>query len=275
VHPAKPPNYQLRRLVALTVLFLMGYSLWRITGAVGSALSGPDRKDVASSPARSTSPTASISPSAAIVAPPACANGNAIADQAAPEDWAVTLLDTKYRLPSSYVPPGLVSVKQAGFEKPGGGLVVRSLVVDDLAALRQAAAAAGNPIDVVAAYRSYQDQSSLFDRRKRDLGLKAAERKTARPGHSEHQLGTAVDFKTAGEVDVDVHWDSTPAGRWTLENAWRFGFVRSYPMGKSAVTCYAFEPWHYRYFGPAVAAAIHESGLTVREYLWNQSHAGP
>jgi zinc D-Ala-D-Ala carboxypeptidase len=272
VRPASPPNYQLRRLVALTVLFVMGYSVWRITGAVGSALGGPDRSGSASGAVQSPTPPASISPSPAIVAPPACTKGDAVADHADPQDWAVTLLDTKYRLPSSYVPPDLVSVKQAGFQKPVG-VVVRSLVVDDLAALRQAAAAAGNPIDVVAAYRSYQDQSSLFDRRKRDLGLKAAERKTARPGHSEHQLGTAVDFKTAGEADVDVHWDSTPAGRWTLENAWRFGFVRSYPMGKSDVTCYAFEPWHYRYFGPAVAAAIHESGLTVREYLWNESHS--
>ena len=32
-------------------------------------------------------------------------------------------------------------------------------------------------------------------------------------------------------------------------NAWKYGFIMSYPKGKSAVTCYAYEPWHYRYVG--------------------------
>ena len=44
----------------------------------------------------------------------------------------------------------------------------------------------------------------------------------------------------------------------------------SYPKGKTSVTCYAYEPWHFRYVGRAVAAKIHASGLTPREYLWRQ-----
>jgi D-alanyl-D-alanine carboxypeptidase len=57
-----------------------------------------------------------------------------------------------------------------------------------------------------------------------------------------------------------------------LDNAWKYGFVQSYPKGKTDVTCYAYEPWHYRYLGPALARAIHDSRLTVREYLWEQQH---
>ena len=174
-------------------------------------------------------------------------------------------------MPSSYVPPNLVSVAGAGFQKPGG-LLVRQIVIDDLRALRRAAAAARNPVGIVAAYRSFHQQASLFSRRMRDLGLDQAERKTARAGHSEHQLGTAIDFKTLGVADVNSRWDSTPTGRWMLDNAWQFGFIQSYPQGKTAVTCYASEPWHYRYFGRSVALAIRQSGLTVREYLWNESH---
>jgi hypothetical protein len=34
-----------------------------------------------------------------------------------------------------------------------------------------------------------------------------------------------------------------------------------------AGVAYAYEPWHYRYFGRERAAAIHESGLTSREWL--------
>jgi D-alanyl-D-alanine carboxypeptidase len=56
---------------------------------------------------------------------------------------------------------------------------------------------------------------------------------------------------------------------WMARNAHLYGFVLSYPRGESDVTCYAYEPWHYRYFGRGMATRIHESGLTVREYLWN------
>ena len=42
----------------------------------------------------------------------------------------------------------------------------------------------------------------------------------------------------------------------------------SYPEGKKDVTCYSYEPWHYRYLGRDAAAAMQASGLTLREWLW-------
>ena len=51
-------------------------------------------------------------------------------------------------------------------------------------------------------------------------------------------------------------------------NAWTFGFVMSYPKGKSRITCYSYEPWHFRYVGKATAKAIHDSGLAPREWIW-------
>jgi zinc D-Ala-D-Ala carboxypeptidase len=275
VRPASTPNYQLRRLVALTALVVVGYSVVRIGGAVGSAFQG-DGGAGASGPAPSAgvSPTPTSTTGAAAVAVPACAEGSQPAENASAADWRKTLLDTRYRLPSTYEPPILQSVTRAGFSK-AGGFVVRSVVIDDLKALRGAAAAAGTPIEIVAAYRSFEQQATLFQKRKKDLGLTEAKRKTARPGHSEHQLGTAIDFKTQGATDVSVRWDSTATGQWMLENAWTFGFIQSYPQGSSDVTCYGYEPWHYRYVGRDVAAAIHQSGLTVREYLWNQAHRLP
>src|SRR5207237_2809472 len=78
----------------------------------------------------------------------------------------------------------------------------------------------------------------------------------------------AFDFKTEGAADVDRTWESEPAGRWMTENAWRYGFVMSYPRGREDETCYGYEPWHYRYFGRPLAAEIHASGETTREYLW-------
>ncbi len=74
---------------------------------------------------------------------------------------------------------------------------------------------------------------------------------SARPGHSEHQLGLAIDFKTAGGAAAwrYADWARTREGAWLARNAWRYGFVMSYPAGKRSLTCYAYEPWHYRYVG--------------------------
>jgi zinc D-Ala-D-Ala carboxypeptidase len=175
------------------------------------------------------------------------------------------MLDTELSLSSSYVPPGLVSTTRAGF---GEALLVRRLVIKDLAAFRAAAEAAGLPIGIAASYRSYQQQGQLFDERKAQFGYDVAVRKTARPGHSEHQLGTTLDFKTKGAPDVDQVWGSSPTGMWVADNAWRFGFVQSYPRNERDITCYSYEPWHFRYVGRTMAALVHDSGLTLREFLW-------
>ena len=73
--------------------------------------------------------------------------------------------------------------------------------------------------------------------------------------------------RAAAAWDLD-DWAATPEGAWLAENAWRFGFVMSYPRGKEAVTCYLYEPWHYRYLGRELAARVRASGLAPREYLW-------
>jgi len=135
--------------------------------------------------------------------------------------------------------------------------------------MTEAAAAAGNAIGVESAYRSYDDQVSTFDHWIATSGYAAALTFSARPGHSEHQLGLAIDFRSdPGGSPFTGSWGQTPAGKWMRLHAWEFGFIRSYPPKDQAVTCYASEAWHYRYVGRGLAAAIHASGLTTREYLW-------
>lgn len=185
-------------------------------------------------------------------------------------DWSRTLLDTIYAVPSSYDPPDLVATGL-----PGGGLV-RSLVKPDLTALAAAAAAAGAPIQIESAFRSYATQASTFEYWVSLHGMAEALLESARPGHSEHQLGTAIDFASYGAgAPWDVaDWATSASGAWMAENAWQYGFILSYPKATSpAVTCYEYEPWHYRYVGRTEAAAIHASGLTIREYLWDLAAA--
>ena len=194
--------------------------------------------------------------------------------EAAYDDWQTTLVDTILMVPKSYVPPDLVSISNAGITGSGK---IRAVAIDDLREMTSAAAAAGAPLAEIDAYRSYSSQASLFNSYVKADGYDRALRYSARPGHSEHQLGTTVDFKSRGGPDPwDVrNWASTPAGKWMVNNAWQYGWVLSYPRSGQQTTCYLYESWHYRYFGRAQAAEMHDSGLTTREYLWQLGSGDP
>ena len=199
---------------------------------------------------------------------PVCRYANVPAVGDPDVDWPTMVLDTIHRLPADFVPKRLVSTKKAGMQ---AGYEVIPAVVDDLRAMHEASIADGAQIAVRWGYRSYAESKAVFAMWTREAGRQRALQISARPGHSEHQLGTAVDFRSADSLlapwDYD-DWGPTKPGRWMARNAWRFGFVLSYPRDETDQTCYAYEPWHFRYVGPEIAAAIHDSGLTPRRYLW-------
>ena len=185
-------------------------------------------------------------------------------------DWNLTLVDPLYTLGSSYAPTDLASVAYAGIAGRG---YVRRLVLADLRALDRAARAAGIRLRVVSAYRSYTTQKATFNYWVQQEGWSTAVRYSARPGHSEHQLGTTVDFSFVGGADPWNYADfgRTRAGAWLKANAWRYGFVMSYPKGMEKYTGYGYEPWHYRYFGRTLAAQQRASGLVPRYWLWKRN----
>ncbi len=205
--------------------------------------------------------------------PPACRVSDSTTELTSYGAWSSTLVDWQLRVPSGYAPPDLVPVSRAGIS--GAGLI-RSLVIPDLAAMTRAARAAGAPLAIESAYRSYATQVYTFASWVNALGYDEALIGSARPGHSEHQLGVAIDFKTPGGrapwTTGGYDWALSAAGAWMKTNAWRYGFIMSYPRNKSSQVCYGYEPWHYRYFGRAQAAAIHASGKTTRVWLWQQAH---
>lgn len=182
------------------------------------------------------------------------------------DEYAETYLDWTYRLPAGYVPPDLVNAV-TGAPAAGAPLVVRAVAYDGLARLRAAALAAGHRLTIVSAYRSSEQQAQTFDYWTQVGGYQQALGTSARAGHSEHQLGTAIDFGDGTAVPwAYADWAATPAGAWLAAHAAEFGFVMSYPKGRTAVTCYAYEPWHYRYVGTALAEELLASGLSLREF---------
>lgn len=190
-------------------------------------------------------------------------------------DWRITLLDTNLKVGRRYSPSDLVPVGRAGIRGSG---VVRKVIIRDLRRLARAAREAGAPIAVQSAYRSYATQEAVFTSWVRQVGYERALQVSARPGHSEHQLGTALDFRSASSARAPwdyQDWGRTTPGRWVKRHAWRYGFVLSYPAGRSSVSCYDYEPWHWRYVGRTLAAGIRASGDVPRAYLWENHETAP
>jgi zinc D-Ala-D-Ala carboxypeptidase len=203
--------------------------------------------------------------------PPACRYDDVLTKHRAVSEWRMSLLDPIYKVTRGYVPTNLVSVSNANI---GGSGKIRKAAVADLRAMAAAARNAGAGIKVKSAYRSYSQQASLYRQEVERYGLKRGRESVARPGHSEHQLGTTIDFTSAGSGAPWNYsdWADTKAGSWMKRNAWKYGWIMSYPKGTKSKVCYRYEPWHYRYLGREIAADVHASGLTLREYLWKNFH---
>ena len=155
------------------------------------------------------------------------------------------LIDKKHTASSSYVPKDLVSLeKNSLFDLNKAGMKIRPEAYSALNEMAQVALNDGIRLLVSSAYRSYSYQENLFNYWVSVDGLEEAERESARPGTSQHQLGTAVDF---GSISDD--FDKTQMGQWIYKNAADYGWSLSFPKGYEDVTGYRWECWHFRYIG--------------------------
>jgi hypothetical protein len=123
--------------------------------------------------------------------------------------------------------------------------------------LLAAAREAGFRLKISSAFRSYKEQARLF-RTIKERG------RAARPGHSEHQLGTAIDLRLP----------SMKAIEWLADHAFENGFALSYPPGQQRVTGYRPEPWHVRYVGPELAKELHEREGTLEQLFRSRPDLG-
>jgi D-alanyl-D-alanine carboxypeptidase len=179
--------------------------------------------------------------------------------------YRLVLVDRSHALPHDYAPKDLVSLPASGVPTVGGrDLMLRREAAEHLKDL--VAAADGEELVVASAFRSYLDQRYTYERLKSIYGSEA-DTMSASPGHSQHQLGTAVDFTNwVAAYQVQPIFGQTSAAWWLQNHAAQYGFVLSYPPGKDG-TGYQFEPWHYRYIGLENARRLQKSGLTLQEFL--------
>ncbi len=130
-----------------------------------------------------------------------------------------------------------------------------------------AAEADGVGLVLVSAYRSYANQKSTYAYWVGEYGdAVGADTVSARPGHSEHQTGLALDIGQAdGACTLVLCFRDTPAAQWAAANAAEFGFVLRYPSGFNEITGFSAESWHFRYVGKDVALAMKAAGTQTLE----------
>lgn len=188
-------------------------------------------------------------------------------------DDLLVLVNKEYQLPSTYAPTDLVSICSNVTNLRcvnNTNFLNRSILISDLQEMINSATKDGIDLSVRSAYRSYSTQQSTYNYWLSVNGgnVGATDQISARPGHSQHQLGTAIDFSSAEINDgLGGTFASTQASKWLANNAWKYGFVISYPAGYENITGYSYESWHYRYIGKANAQDMINSGMILELYL--------
>lgn len=174
----------------------------------------------------------------------------------------LVLVNKQNKLLSSYIPDDLVTlnIKYANTDKK-----LRKEAAVSFELLSADALLLGYRIVAVSAYRDYDYQKKLYNYYVTEKGLEYADNCSARPGHSEHQTGLAVDVEGSNH-DYD-NFEKTNEFEWMSNNAHNYGFIMRYPKEKEKITGFKYEPWHYRFVGVDVATYIYENNLTLEEYL--------
>ena len=186
-----------------------------------------------------------------------------------PDDLLV-LVNKKWRLPADYIPSDLVVPQvRFGFSGEHSKKKMRKEAAKALEALFLAAEEKGYLLYAQSGYRPYERQEVLFaSYTRRFQSVEKANQVRARPGHSEHQTGLAMDITSASvNMKLTTSFGNTPEGKWVASHAHEFGFIIRYPKGKESITGYQYEPWHLRYVGKEAAKEIYERELTLEEYL--------
>ncbi len=176
-------------------------------------------------------------------------------------DIYLVLVNKEYKLPDNYIPSNLELISN---EFANDNKYLRLEAKEAFENLSNDAKKLGYRIIAVSTYRDYEYQDKIYNIYVKEKGISYADKCSARPGHSEHQTGLAVDVEGSNR-DYD-EFENSKEFLWMKENAYKYGFILRYPKGKEKITGFKYEPWHYRYVGKDTAKTIYEENLTLEEY---------
>jgi zinc D-Ala-D-Ala carboxypeptidase len=162
------------------------------------------------------------------------------------------------KLPSTYQPDDLMYPDTSLRYSSGSEMQLRADAASAIKRMFSAASGDGIKLMVASGYRRYVNE----------MGQAEAEKISARPGHSEHQTGLAVDVApTSGQCLLEECFGDLADGKWVAEKAHLYGFIIRYPKGKEKQTGYGYEPWHLRYIGKELAGEVTEADQTLEQFF--------
>lgn len=172
------------------------------------------------------------------------------------DDSILVIVNKVYALSSDYVPKDLVSIPSFP------NLQIREVAKDDFEKLLAAAKLDQVYLTPYSTYRSYDYQDGLYKKYLGEDPQEVVDTYSARPGHSEHQTGLAIDIRS------NSHWYNLTDSdyEWMKNNSYKYGFIIRYPKDNSFITGYKEEPWHIRYIGVEHATKVHDLQITFDEY---------
>lgn len=148
------------------------------------------------------------------------------------------------------------------------GSRVSAEILEPLMRMLDDCKAAGCRPLVLSGYRSYWDQQSVLNSKANELGSYAAAYTiVAKPGTSEHHLGTAVDVTDSLNHALNRGQANNITQQWLMQHCWEYGFILRYPDNTSDYTGIIYEPWHYRYVGTELSLELQDLGICLEEYL--------
>ena len=231
------------------------------------------------SPTVTPPPTATPTPTLAPTATPT-ATPIGPCDGRMPNGDLLTIVTKTYGLSPSYAPDDLVPLADylGNDVTLGYPIYVRVVLVEPLLQMIRDMQAAGLQPQILSGYRAYSEQAAAYAKWAAEFPDRV-DILSAPPGHSEHQLGTTLDFGSprlpeyTGDPTLQFHtyFYKTPEGVWLAENAWKYGFTLSYPREGQELTGFFYEPWHYRYVGVEMATTLQNANSYLTAFqLANQ-----
>lgn len=250
----------MKNKIALTIgLIVLAIGVWLVFGhSTAEAPEGPVEQDAA----EDVTPT----------------SDNVVAEEVAvePLQYSIDELDSIWLvvnrerpISQDYIPQDLRRVNvTVRTDKSESELSLRGVAASALESLFDDAAEDGIELLLGSGYRDAELQAFYYNNYVASAGQEEADKFSARPGTSEHQIGLSADVAPATQnCYLSTCFADTPEGQWVAENAHAHGFVIRYPLGKEEITGYQFEPWHLRYVGVELATELYESGQTLEEYF--------
>lgn len=171
--------------------------------------------------------------------------------------------------PVTYVPPDLITPNVLLRSSTSSSeMMTRNAVALALENMFALASSQNIKLMLASGYRSYNLQTTVYANEISANGQLNADKQSARPGHSEHQTGLAVDIEPANrQCELSVCFADLPEGKWLAQHASDYGFIIRYPDGQQSIVGYTYEPWHIRYVGKELAKEVSNSKLTLEQFF--------